>query len=169
MYIENPKALLNMMNTNIKTMRRVRHTHAKFAALNATTLAHEEVVEEGASLVSGGIGSVPLVVSPSSGDADALDPITSTVNTGEAINAAVDDEILNEKLDERPFVIMQKVKGRGEGRERRENGWQGWVVWISARRMLGVACNGLIRRFWNTLAFKVCTLLIYQVIIFDWT
>jgi len=117
-HVENPKALLNMMNTNIKTMRRIRHTHAKFAALNATTLANEEV-EEGASLISaGGIGSVLPMAGPSLGDADVLDSSISTGSTGEAINAAVDDEIMNEKLDERPFTIMQKVKVGGKGKER---------------------------------------------------
>ncbi|KXN87079.1 Transcriptional activator spt7 [Leucoagaricus sp. SymC.cos] len=83
---ENPKALLNLMNTNIKTMRRVRHTHGKFAALNASTLAHEEVEE------------------------------------GEALNAAADDEILNEKVDEKPWVMMRKIPsgGKGKGKEREE-------------------------------------------------
>ncbi|CAA7263126.1 unnamed protein product [Cyclocybe aegerita] len=38
----NPKSLLVMMNANIKTMRRVRHTHAKFAAMNAATAPPEE-------------------------------------------------------------------------------------------------------------------------------
>jgi transcriptional activator SPT7 len=33
----NPKTLLSMMNHNIVTMRRVRHTHAKFAALTASS------------------------------------------------------------------------------------------------------------------------------------
>ncbi|KAF8176920.1 hypothetical protein BJ912DRAFT_986398 [Pholiota molesta] len=43
----NPKSLLTMMNTNIKTMRRLRHTHAKFAALNAATAPPEDE-EQGA-------------------------------------------------------------------------------------------------------------------------
>ncbi|KAK0231399.1 hypothetical protein IW262DRAFT_1343900 [Armillaria fumosa] len=32
----NPKSLLTLMNNNIRTMRRVRHTHAKFSALGGT-------------------------------------------------------------------------------------------------------------------------------------
>jgi len=120
MHVENPKALLNMMNTNIKTMRRIRYTHAKFAALNATTTLANEEVEEGASLMSGGIGSVLPMAGPSLGDVDILDPSISTGSTGEAINAAVDDEIMNERLDERPFTIMQKVKVRGKGKEREQ-------------------------------------------------
>lgn len=118
MRVENPKALLNMMNTNIKTMRRIRYTHAKFAALNATTTVANEEVEEGTSLMSGGIGSVLPMAGPSLGDVDILDSSISTGSTGEAINAAVDDEIMNEKLDERPFTIMQKVKVRGKEKER---------------------------------------------------
>ena len=127
MRVENPKALLNMMNTNIKTMRRIRYTHAKFAALNATTTLANEEVEEGTSLMSGGIGSVLPMAGASLGDVDILDSSTSTGSTGEAINAAVDDEIMNEKLDERPFTIMQKVKVRGKGKERERMARHGGV------------------------------------------
>ncbi len=58
-HVDNPKALLNMMNVNIKTMRRIRHTHAKFAALNATTLVNEET-EEGGGVTGAGATGGPI-------------------------------------------------------------------------------------------------------------
>lgn len=39
----NPQSLLTIMNTNLRTMRRVRRTHAKFAALNANMNNDEDV------------------------------------------------------------------------------------------------------------------------------
>lgn len=111
-HVENPKALLNMMNTNIKTMRRIRHTHAKFAALNATTLAGEEMEEGGVGTgVAGssgpGAGATGSVAGPS---------ITEAESSAMALNAAAEDEILNEKVDEQPWVMM--VPGKGKGKER---------------------------------------------------
>ncbi|KAF9443889.1 hypothetical protein P691DRAFT_808180 [Macrolepiota fuliginosa MF-IS2] len=109
-HIDNPKALLNMMNVNVKTMRRVRHTHGKFAALNATTLASDET-EEGATGpgAAGGSGSGNAAAGPSNagafGDGSAV-----------ALNAAAEDEILNEKIDERPWVMMVEGKGKGKGK-----------------------------------------------------
>ncbi|KAF5355103.1 hypothetical protein D9756_005773 [Leucocoprinus leucothites] len=117
-HIENPKALLNLMNANIKTMRRVRHTHGKFAALNATTITNEDAEDGTAVAVAGGSGSVPPVAGPSSGDVGAFAGGLGTI--GEALNAAADDEILNEKVDEKPWVMMQKGKGKGKGKEREQ-------------------------------------------------
>jgi transcriptional activator SPT7 len=120
--IDNPKALLNLMNTNIKTMRRVRHTHGKFAALNATTLVNEEA-EDGAAVAgpsSAGDGT-GVLGGMGSGVGSGAD--IGERGGGEALNAAADDEILNEKVDERPWVMMQRVPTRmsvkgGKGKER---------------------------------------------------
>ena len=45
-----------MMNHNIMTMRRVRHTHAKFAALTASSAPPEDE-EQGAEGGGGGVYS----------------------------------------------------------------------------------------------------------------
>lgn len=51
----NPKSLLSVRNANIKTMKKVRGTHAKFAALatTMTTTGGEEAVLDGEV---GGVG-----------------------------------------------------------------------------------------------------------------
>ncbi|KAJ3563494.1 hypothetical protein NP233_g8906 [Leucocoprinus birnbaumii] len=127
-HIDNPKALLNLMNGNIKTMRRIRHTHGKFAALNATSVANEDVDDPvgggaGAGLVSaaGGAGAGGPIAGPSSLSASSPDAAPGYAS-GEALNAAADDEILNEKVDERPWVMLQhlKPKAKGKGKKGKE-------------------------------------------------
>ncbi|KAF7783329.1 hypothetical protein Agabi119p4_2705 [Agaricus bisporus var. burnettii] len=112
-HIENSNALLNLMNTNIKSMRRIRHTHSKFSALNATTLVNEDVEESGGG---GGIGAMPGA-GPSGASGFGGD---SLGGAGEnSMVASADDEILNEKVDETPWVMMARSKGkRGKGREK---------------------------------------------------
>ncbi|KAF4620397.1 hypothetical protein D9613_001187 [Agrocybe pediades] len=85
---QNPKSLLYMMNNNIKTMRRVRHTHAKFAALNAAT----------------------------TGAADEDDPMGESSNAYPVTPAGgfmnVDDEVVQDNLDESPWSMKGKAKGK---------------------------------------------------------
>ncbi|KIM36888.1 hypothetical protein M413DRAFT_448819 [Hebeloma cylindrosporum] len=91
----NPKSLLSLMNQNIKTMRRVRHTHAKFAALNVASAPPEDDDE-------GGLYG---------GQSTARGPGTSTVpGFGSGFG---DDEIVDDRIDEAPWT-----PGRGTGKRK---------------------------------------------------
>lgn len=84
-----------MMNNNVKTMRRVRHTHNKLAALTAATAAPED--EEGADGAAAGLfGSTTATTAKLS----RLSPVPGYL--------AGDDDVLDEKIDECPWTI-----GRG--------------------------------------------------------
>ncbi|KAF5322499.1 hypothetical protein D9619_002195 [Psilocybe cf. subviscida] len=88
----NPKALLSLMNNNIKTMRRVRHTHNKFAALNAATAPPED--EDGAMAGDGG---------PSGGGGGA-----GFSGGGMSAPAAYGEEdVVEDVIDERPWMLMR--------------------------------------------------------------
>jgi len=96
----NPKSLLSLMNNNIKTMRRVRHTHAKFAALNAATAPQED--EDGAETGVFGVAS---------GVPGQRPPATTTLLTaGFGIG---EEDVVNDKIDESPWTL-----GRGKGKSK---------------------------------------------------
>lgn len=96
-----PKSLLALMNNNIKTMKRVRHTHARFAALNLNlgVGGGEEDVE------GGGGGAVGLGTGIGSGFG---------VGVAVGVQALDDDgiEAVDDKVDERPWSARIKGKGR---------------------------------------------------------
>ena len=106
----NPKSLLSMMNHNIMTMRRVRHTHAKFAALTASSAPPEDE-EQGAEggggvYVSGGTGGgtttrtgLPSGIGSSSG------------LVGNSFGLS-EDEGLDDKIDEEPWTVGRSKKGK---------------------------------------------------------
>jgi transcriptional activator SPT7 len=84
------------MNNNIKTMKRVRHTHAKFAALNLNLGAGAEEEGEGGG---GGMG------------------IGSGFGAGQGVTVAMAQdedgiEAVYDKIDERPWSARIKGKGR---------------------------------------------------------
>ncbi|KAH9485856.1 Transcriptional activator spt7 [Psilocybe cubensis] len=91
----NPKSLLSLMNTNIKTMRRLRHTHAKFTALNAMTAPQEDEEQQI------GMEMYP-VASGSKGPGLAA---------AASYGIGADDDVIDEKIDEAPWVI-----GRGKAK-----------------------------------------------------
>jgi transcriptional activator SPT7 len=104
----NPKALLSMMNHNIMTMRRVRHTHAKFAALTASTAPPEDEEQggEGGVYGSGGTGvgaatraGLPGGIGSSSGLA------------GNSYGLS-EDEGLDDKIDEEPWTVWRGKRGK---------------------------------------------------------
>jgi transcriptional activator SPT7 len=97
----NPKSLLTMMNTNIKTMRRLRHTHAKFAALNAATAPPEDE-EQGAE--SG--------MFTATGPGTAQRPL-GTATAPPLSFGMVDDDVVDEKIDEEPWTA-----GKGKGKSK---------------------------------------------------
>ncbi|KAF9476670.1 hypothetical protein BDN70DRAFT_882134 [Pholiota conissans] len=96
-----PKSLLSMMNTNIKTMRRLRHTHAKFAALNAATAPPED--EE-----QGGEGGMFTTMAFGNGQRPLGTGSVPPPNFG-----LMDDDIVDEKIDEAPWT-----PGRRKGRSK---------------------------------------------------
>ncbi|KXN81596.1 Transcriptional activator spt7 [Leucoagaricus sp. SymC.cos] len=143
-HIENPKALLNLTNTDIKTMRMIRHTHGKFVVLNSSTLANEEAEEDGGASGAPGSNATRTVPGLLSGDSDA--------------SGAADDEILNEKVDEKPWVMIRKVasNGKGKGMEREKvakvgvvdigekNAW-GCLQWTNQKTLEHVGSQGTSR------------------------
>ncbi|KAG5635234.1 hypothetical protein H0H81_011966 [Sphagnurus paluster] len=111
-----PKSLLSLMNNNIKTMKRLRHTHAKFAALTASTAPAEEG-EEGPGY------SAPAVV-PGAG-----------AGVGVGVGASVDEVDLldDDKVDERPWSARVKGKRPARGVEMGEESAAGCVDWMTGK------------------------------------
>jgi transcriptional activator SPT7 len=104
----NPKSLLSMMNHNIKTMRRVRHTHAKFAALTASSAPPEDEEQgaEGGGGVygSGGAGGTATRAGLPSGIGGS-----GFVGSGFGLG---DDDGLDDKVDEEPWTVGRGKKGK---------------------------------------------------------
>ncbi len=86
---QNPKSLLTMMNNNIKTVRRLRHTHAKFVALNVSAAAPED--EDGVDgVLYGGLASaIP---------GNRVPVLATLPGVGE-------DDMVDDKIDERPWMV----------------------------------------------------------------
>jgi len=91
---QNPKSLLSMMNSNIKLMRRIRHTHTKYVALNALTAPEDD---DGVESNLYGLGSA----------------VPGTRYSGTSMhpdmegNIIVEDDMIDDKIDERPWVVGQ--------------------------------------------------------------
>lgn len=94
-------SLLGIMNNNIRTMKRVRSTHAKFAALNQNQERNEDSGES-PEPVSGGGGGIP-----------------------EAIVEEGEEEIM---VDERPWKSPGKGIEIGEAQAEDCLGWMGGKV-----------------------------------------
>ena len=100
----NPKSLLSVMNANIKTMKKVRGTHAKFAALAATTTTGgEEAALDGEAGVGVGTG-------------------ITTGFGGFTAGLAVEEDVLGEgdTIDERPWLARVEGKGKVVGRGKKK-------------------------------------------------
>ena len=114
----NPKSLLSVMNANIKTMKKVRGTHAKFAALAATTTTGgEEAALDGETGVGVGTG-------------------ITTGFGGFTAGLAVEEDVLGEgdTIDERPWLARVEGKGKVVGRgkkkaktKRKEEAFEGGI------------------------------------------
>ncbi|GLB37890.1 putative bromo domain containing protein [Lyophyllum shimeji] len=115
-----PKSLLTMMNNNIKTMRRLRQTHAKFAALNvnATNAEDPEGGGEGAPFAARGGTPITAV-----GEEDGI-------------------ETADEKVDERPWMAMVKGKRRVGGVEIGDQNAADCVKWMSGKVLEHVGFQG---------------------------
>ena len=113
----NPKTLLSMMNHNIMTMRRVRHTHAKFAALTASSAPPED--EEQGAEGGGGGGGVYGSGGTGGGGGTATRPGfpggigSSSGLVGNSFGLSEDDG-LDDKIDEEPWTVWRGKKGKGK-------------------------------------------------------
>lgn len=138
-------------------MRRIRHTHSKFAALNATTLTNEDAEDGG----SGGGATGGTVGIPGAGlsVASGFSGTDGLVGTGENLMmASADDEILNEKVDERPWVMMMQGKGKKDkgkstiarvgGIEIGEKNAWGCMQWANRKILEHVGFQGTCFSFW---------------------
>ncbi|KAG6853732.1 hypothetical protein C0991_001866 [Blastosporella zonata] len=108
-----PKSLLTMMNNNIKTMKRLRHTHAKFAALTANNTTTAEDAD------GGGDG----------GSFNVQGPTPPTLALGEEDGIGVADD----KVDERPWRATIKGKQRVNGVEMGEEAAADCMNWMSGK------------------------------------
>ncbi|KAG5643197.1 hypothetical protein DXG03_001357 [Asterophora parasitica] len=116
-----PKSLLALMNNNIKTMKRLRHTHAKFVALTATTTGGED--GEGAG-----------------GDAAAFSArgaSPNTAGTGASFGTGEEEgiEAVDDKVDDRPWNAMVKGKRRVRGVEIGEENAEDCLKWMSGKML----------------------------------
>lgn len=115
---EQPKTLLNLMNNNIKTMRRMRHTHRKFAALNLNSSNNEEGEAGGEGAGFAAFGAAPAI---SFGDEDGVE--------------AADDQV-----DDRPWTV--KGKGKARGIEIGERNANDCVRWMGSKVLEHVGFQG---------------------------
>ena len=118
----NPKSLLSMMNNNIKTMRRLRDTHGKFAALNAATAPADE--EE-----QGGDGA------PYGPSATGAGPRASGLAAVAAMSFGVgDDDVADDKIDESPWTPGKgKTKSTRKGIELGEANSRDCLQWTTSK------------------------------------
>ncbi|EAU92016.1 hypothetical protein CC1G_06003 [Coprinopsis cinerea okayama7 len=86
---DNPKSLLNLMNSNIKTMRRMRQTHSKLSAVVATLTATEDPDGDGGVF--------------------GLGPSTSMAGGVPGPVPTAEDDPTDDKIDERPWI--DRLKG----------------------------------------------------------
>ncbi|KAL0955565.1 hypothetical protein HGRIS_001806 [Hohenbuehelia grisea] len=91
-----PKSLLSLMNKNISSLRRVRQTHTKYAALNLSTAGANEDGEGGAGADVSGIAGL------GAGGAAGFIP-----GVGEDDAGSAEDN----QIDERPWLARWKGKG----------------------------------------------------------
>lgn len=107
---QQPKSLLAMMNTNIMTMKRVRHTHAKFAALNVNNSNNDDPE-------SGGMGD--------------------GAGFGGIVGVGIQDDegigVMEDKVDELPWNTKFKGKRRSRGIEIGEDNAFDCLRWMSGK------------------------------------
>jgi len=83
------------MNNNIKMMRRIRHTHTKYVALNALTAPEDDDGVE--NNLYGNLGSaVPGARLPG-----------TSMHPGMQGNPMAEDDMVDDRIDERPWMIGQ--------------------------------------------------------------
>jgi transcriptional activator SPT7 len=125
------------MNNNIKTMKRVRHTHARFAALNLNVSAG--VGEDDGE---GGLGGLGAIVGPGYGVGQGMG-----VGVAVAPNQLDEDgiEAVDDKVDERQWSARIKGKGgiRAGGIEIGERNAVDCVKWMGSKVLEHAGFQGL--------------------------
>ena len=108
----NPKSLLSMMNHNIMTMRRVRHTHSKFAALTASSAPPEDEEQGADGGGGGGYGSGGT----GGGTATRTGLLPGGIGSSSGLVGSSfglsEDEGVDDKIDEEPWTIGRGKKGK---------------------------------------------------------
>ncbi|TFK71075.1 hypothetical protein BDN72DRAFT_487042 [Pluteus cervinus] len=162
---EKPKALLTLMNNNIKTMKRVRHTHAKFAALGITAVKDDEGAEGGIDGASGMGGlALPGTGYGGGGLVGSSQPGSSTAVGGSIGPSAFDEDsvgALDERVDERPWRIRGKGKQRA-GIEIGEKNAEDCVKWMDQKVLEHSGFQGASKMALDVLA-SVTTDYLYNV------
>ncbi|KAJ7776048.1 hypothetical protein DFH07DRAFT_74082 [Mycena maculata] len=105
------KTLLGRMNSNIRTMRRLRHTHARFAALGIGIGREGEDGDGAGGVDGGGIKVQPL-------DPGVMAGMLSMPEQAEEEEAVVGEN----EVDERPWGEALGIGSAGAGRRRRRKG-----------------------------------------------
>ncbi|KAF5387200.1 hypothetical protein D9757_006885 [Collybiopsis confluens] len=95
---DKPKALLTMMNNNIRTIKRVRHTNARFAALG---LSKDIGEGDGDNETTGPVFSAPASAGVGLAGGDAMDI----------------EEVTDDRVDERPWKVPTRRGRRLSGIE----------------------------------------------------
>ena len=107
----NPKTLLSMMNHNIMTMRRVRHTHAKFSALTASSAPPEDE-DQGAEGGGGGMygsGGTSGGTATRAGLPSGIGSSSGFVGNSFGLS---EDDGLDDKIDEEPWTVLRGKKSK---------------------------------------------------------
>lgn len=115
-----------MINNNIRTMKRVRHTHAKFAALNLTGTNNDD--PEG-----GGGGGAE---NPTFGNA---------FSQGGGVQEDEGIGVLDDKVDERPWGVLVKGKRRVKGIDMGEDSANDCMRWMSGKVLEHAGFQGTIK------------------------
>ncbi|THU83478.1 hypothetical protein K435DRAFT_831483 [Dendrothele bispora CBS 962.96] len=123
---DHPKALLTLMNNNIRTIKRVRHTHAKFAALGLTKDGGGGGEDDGDNnQANAGPSTVnPLMSAP--GAASGGGGLGSVVSGGAPALANMEvDDVMDDQIDDRPWKVPtrrgRKVSGMEIGSKNAED------------------------------------------------
>lgn len=114
-----PKSLLALMNNNIRTMKRVRRTHAKFGALSGNNNTNNAMDDDGDVEMGGG---------SSGGGGFAGDSSGSGVNDDGLGGVGVDDEV-----DERPWSLTLNGIGKKKHVEIGEENAADCVRWMGGK------------------------------------
>ncbi|KIK61029.1 hypothetical protein GYMLUDRAFT_586847 [Collybiopsis luxurians FD-317 M1] len=124
---DKPKALLTLMNSNIRTIKRVRHTHARFAALGLakdTGAGNEDGDNETAATAYNAPGSA--AAGSGSGSGLGLGPGAG----GDAMDV---EEATDDRVDERPWEVPTRGGRKLSGIEMGDEYADDCVRWMNGK------------------------------------
>ncbi|KAF5354367.1 hypothetical protein D9758_010777 [Tetrapyrgos nigripes] len=99
---DHPKALLSLMNNNVKTMKRIRHAHAKFSALGIT----KDLGAAGDDDADNTNANAPNAATSGAGTSGGNGNLGAPLGTGVA-SMDVDD-VEDDQVDERPWRVPMR-------------------------------------------------------------